>query len=216
MNASSAFLQDLAWVLCVAAVITLLFHRLRQPPVLGYLLAGLILGPHVPLPLFAHEDTVHTLAELGVILVMFSIGLEFSVSRLLSVLPTAGLTSLIEISVMAWLGFAAGHLMGWTSLECVFAGAVTAFSSTMIASKFLLEQREDPKLSGMVFGILVVQDLVAVLLLALLTPMAEGARLSFSGLVDTSGNFLGFLGILFGTGYLIIPRLIRAVAEEIS
>jgi CPA2 family monovalent cation:H+ antiporter-2 len=72
-------------VLCVAAVTTILFQKLRQPVVLGYLLAGLILGPHVPIPLFAHEATVKTLAELGVILVMFSIGLKFSIRRFMRV-----------------------------------------------------------------------------------------------------------------------------------
>jgi CPA2 family monovalent cation:H+ antiporter-2 len=93
----ATFLQDLAMVLCVAAVITVLFHRLKQPPILGYLLAGLLLGPHVHFfPFFANEDTVQTLAELGVILVMFSIGLEFNVRRLIGILPTAGLTTLIQ------------------------------------------------------------------------------------------------------------------------
>lgn len=122
MGNYGTFLQDLAMVLCVAAVITVIFQRLHQPVILGYLLAGLILGPHVPIPLFANVETVKTLSELGVILVMFSIGLEFSIRRLARVLPTAGLTTLIEMSVMGWLGFIAGHMMGWTNLESLFAG----------------------------------------------------------------------------------------------
>ena len=85
MSDLSSFLSDFTMVLCVAAVTTILFQKLRQPVVLGYLLAGLILGPHVPIPLFAHEDTVKTLAELGVILVMFSIGLKFSIRRFMRV-----------------------------------------------------------------------------------------------------------------------------------
>lgn len=212
MQDFSTFLQDLAMVLCVAAVATILFHRIKQPPILGYLLAGLLLGPHVSFfPFFAHEGTVKTLAELGVILVMFSIGLEFSIERLIKVLPTAGLTSVIEISVMGWLGFTAGHVMGWTFRESIFAGAIIAISSTMISSRALKEQNADPRLTQMVFGILVVQDLAAILLLALLTPMAQGSHLSISGLVTTTGSLLGFLSVLFGVGFLLIPRAIRLV-----
>ncbi len=214
MNHASDFLQDLALVLCVAAVTTLLFHRLRQPPVLGYLLAGLLLGPHFSyFPLFAHEDTVKTLAELGVILVMFSIGLEFSLEKFIKVLPTAGLTNLIELSFIIWLGYSAGRLMGWSPLESLFTGAIVSLASTMIASKALLDERVDVKLSRVIFGILVVQDMVSVLLLAVLTPLAQGAHLSLSGLMMTLGSLLGFLGLLFGMGYLIVPRVIRYVVS---
>ncbi len=205
------FLQDLALVMCVAAITTVIFHWLKQPTVLGYLLAGLILGPHVPLPLFAHEDTVRTMSELGVILVMFSIGLEFSIEKFIKVLPTAGLTNLIELSLMTWLGYTAGRLMGWTSLESLFTGAIVSLASTMIASKALTDRRTDPQLMRVIIGILVVQDMASVLLVAVLTPLAEGVHLSFMGLTMTAGNLLGFLGLLFGLGYLIIPRVIRAV-----
>src|ERR1700722_3888441 len=196
-------------VLCVAAVTTLIFQRLRQPPVLGYLLAGLILGPHINLPLYADENTVRTLASLGVILVMFSIGLTFSIERLIRVLPSAGLTLILEVGVMIWLGYMAALVMGWTPLEGVFTGAMLAISSTMISSKALADQKADEKLTGAVVNVLVLQDLAAVLLVAVLTPMARGAKLSLSALVTTSGTLLAFLGVLFVVGYLIIPRLIR-------
>lgn len=213
MNDIGSFLQDFALVLCVAAVTTIVFHKLKQPTVLGYLLAGLILGPHVEIPLFAHENTVKTLAQLGVILVMFSIGLKFSLRRLVRVIPTAGLTSLIEISVMMWLGYTAGQFMGWTHLESIFIGAIVSMSSTMISSKALIDQNQDEKLARGVFGILVVQDLVAVLLVALLTPLAAGDQLSMSSLLMTSGSLLGFLGALFLVGYLVIPFIVRHVVR---
>ncbi|HET9870228.1 MAG TPA: cation:proton antiporter, partial [bacterium] len=209
MTETTHFLQDLAMVLCVAAVTTLLFQRLRQPPVLGYLLAGLILGPHVHLPLYADTDTVRVLANLGVILVMFSIGLTFTIERLVRVLPTAGLTILLEVGVMAWLGYGAALLMGWTPLEGVFTGAMLSISSTMISSKALADQQADEKLSRAVVSVLVLQDLAAVLLVAVLTPMARGARLSINALATTSGTLLAFLSVLFVAGYLIIPRVIR-------
>ena len=211
MSDLSSFLPDFALVLCVAAITTILFHRLKQPPVLGYLLAGLILGPHVSVPLFAHEETVKTLAQLGVILVMFSIGLKFSIRRLVRVLPTAGITCVIEISLMIWLGYTAAQLMGWNPLESIFTGAIVAVSSTMIASKALTENNTDEKLNRMVFSVLVVQDLAAVLLVAILTPLAQGMKLSFMGLMMTSGSLFGFLGILFGVGYIIIPFVLRQV-----
>lgn len=213
MNDIGSFLQDFALVLCVAAVTTVVFHKLKQPTVLGYLLAGIILGPHVKIPLFAHEETVKTLAELGVILVMFSIGLKFSIRRLLRVLPTAGLTSLIEISVMMWLGYTAGVFMGWTHLESIFVGAIVAISSTMIASKALTDRDPEDRINRVVFGILVVQDLAAVLMVALLTPLAAGANLSLVSLITTSGGLFGFLGLFLGAGYLIVPFVVRAVVK---
>src|SRR3954470_8185599 len=99
------FLRNLAVVLSVAAVTTVLFQRLRQPVVLGYLIAGLIIGPHVPVPLVADPQIVHALSELGVILLMFSIGLELSLVKLFKVGASAGLTAAIQCSLMIWLGF---------------------------------------------------------------------------------------------------------------
>ena len=107
MHDAHAFLQNLALVLCVAAVTTVLFHRLRQPVVFGYLLAGMIVGPHVPLPLAADENIIRTLSELGVILLMFSLGLEFSIRRVAKLAATSGLGALAETSLMFGLGYLA-------------------------------------------------------------------------------------------------------------
>src|ERR1043165_9626591 len=105
MHDAHHFLQALTVVLCVAAVTTLLFQRLRQPEVLGYILAGLVVGPHVPIPLVADLSIVQTLSELGVILLMFSLGLEFSLTKLLRVGGSAGLTAVIQSSILLWLRF---------------------------------------------------------------------------------------------------------------
>src|SRR5687768_5115872 len=117
MHEAHAFLQALTIVLGVAAVTTVVFQRLKQPVVLGYLLAGLVIGPHVPVPLVADSAIVGTLSELGVILLMFSIGLEFSLSRLAEVGVSAGVTAIIECSLMIWLGFVTARLFGWTMVE---------------------------------------------------------------------------------------------------
>jgi CPA2 family monovalent cation:H+ antiporter-2 len=135
------FLRSLTIVLAVAAITTVVFQRLRQPVVLGYLIAGLIVGPHVPIPVVADPATVQTLSELGVILLMFSLGLEFHLAKLIRVGPTAGFTAVVQSSLAAWLGFLAGQLLGWTVLESVFAGAIVAMSSTTIIAKVFDEQR---------------------------------------------------------------------------
>src|SRR5688572_18745520 len=127
---AASLLQDLALVLVVAALVTIGFRLLHQPPVLGYLLAGMIVGEHVPIPVVVQTEQVEALSELGVILVMFAIGLHVSVRSLLRLLPTAGLTCAIQMTGMMWLGYLVGLALGWSSVEALFAGAMVAISST--------------------------------------------------------------------------------------
>ena len=122
------FLVALTIVLGVAAVTTVVFQKLRQPVVLGYILAGLIIGPNVPIPLVADRQIIETLSELGVILLMFSLGLEFSLGKLMRLGPTASVTAVLQSSLMIWLGFVAGRLLGWSVVESLFAGAIIAIS----------------------------------------------------------------------------------------
>src|SRR5512146_3066421 len=155
MHGAHDFLLALTIVLSVAAVTTVVFQRLRQPVVFGYLLAGLIIGPHIPIPLVVDEGTVQTLAELGVILLMFGLGLEFSLRKLLQVGQTAGLVAVAETSMMVWFGYLVGQLLGWTHLESAFAGAVIASSSTTIIAKAFAERGVKGKVVDAVFGILI-------------------------------------------------------------
>src|SRR5262249_61138893 len=113
MDYATQFLITLAVVLCVAAVSTVLFQRRRQPVVLGYIIAGLLVGPHVPFPLVADSQTIEGLSELGVILLLFTIGLEFTVGRLLRVGASAGMIAIVEISGMIILGDMTGRRLGW-------------------------------------------------------------------------------------------------------
>src|SRR5688572_16909885 len=128
-------------VLCVAAVSAVVFQRLHLPIVLGYLIAGIAVGPHVPIPLVAHKETVHTLSELGVILLMFSLGLEFNLEKLGRVAKTGGLIAIIEVSLMISAGYAIGRLFGWSTRESIFVGAIVAISSTTIIAKAFREQK---------------------------------------------------------------------------
>jgi len=213
MHDAHHFLINLALVLCVAAVTTALFQRLRQPVVLGYLLAGAIVSPHTPFPLFADEETIHALAELGVILLMFSLGLEFSLVKLLAVGPTAGLVAIIQCSLLVWLGYLTGQALGWTALESLYTGALIAISSTTIIIKAFAEQNVRGKLTEIVFGILVVEDLIAIFLLAVLTTISAGTGLTVAGLAATAGRLAAFLAVVLGGGLLVVPRLMRAIVR---
>ena len=213
MHDMHEFLRSLTVVLAVAAVTTVLFQRLRQPVVLGYIIAGLIVGPHVPIPIVADPGIIQTLSELGVILLMFSLGLEFHLARLVRVGPAAGFTAVIETSLMAWLGFLAGRAFGWTSLESVFAGAIVAISSTTIIAKAFDEQGIRGRLREMVVGILLIEDLIAIVVMAVLTAVATGASLSAGGVAGTVGRLVMFLVGLLVVGILVVPRFIRYVTR---
>ena len=218
MHGERLFLADLALVLCVAAVTTVVFRKLRQPVVLGYLLAGVIVGPHTPTPvfLFADAENLETLSELGVILVMFSIGLEFSLRKLVRVFPRAGLVGLVDIGAMLWLGYATGRLLGWSTTQSFFAGAIVSISSTMIIAKVFAEHGVERKLADLVVGVLVIEDLAAILMLAILTAVATGEGHATGALASTAGRLGAFLLAATVGGYLFVPRAIRAVAKLAS
>jgi CPA2 family monovalent cation:H+ antiporter-2 len=213
MHDAHAFLKALTIVLGVAAVTTVVFQRLKLPVVLGYLIAGLVIGPHVPVPLVADSAIVGTLSELGVILLMFSIGLEFSLSKLAEVGISAGVTAIIECSLMAWLGFVTARLFGWTMMESLFTGALVAISSTTIIARAFDEQKIGGKLRKRVFGILIVEDLIGILLMATLTAIASGAGLSAKALALTTGRLAAFLIGLVVVGLLLVPRAVRAIVR---
>jgi len=213
MHGAHAFLAALATVLGVAAATTVLFQKLGQPVVLGYLIAGLIIGPHLPIPLVADPDIVETLSELGVILLMFSVGLELRIRTLVRMGPTAGVTALIQCSLMVWLGFLTGRLFGWTSIESLFAGAAIAISSTTIIAKAFDEQKIRGHLRETVFGILVVEDLIGIVLIAVLTAIARGSKLSAGTLAATLGKLVAFLIALLAVGVMTVPRAIRAIVR---
>jgi monovalent cation:H+ antiporter-2, CPA2 family len=204
-------LTDLAIILCVAAVTTVVFQRIRQPVILGYLLAGMIVGPHLPIPIFADEKVAHTLSELGVILLMFWLGLEFRLSRLIKVAPTAGVVAVIQCTLLLLLGYLTGMTLGWTSMECLFTGAMIVSSSTTIIIKAFSELKISGKVSELVFGILIFEDLIGIVLIAVLTAVGSGASLSVGSVAITLGKLTGFLVGVLVIGMLVIPRLMRLV-----
>ena len=210
MQGADEALRAVALVFCIAAVTTALFQRLHLPIVLAYVVAGVIIGPHVPIPLVASSETVGVLSELGVILLMFALGLEFSLGKLLRVGPTAAVTAIVQSSIMMWLGYLVGRTFGWTPLESVFAGAIVAISSTTIIAKVFDEQRVEGKLRELVVGVLIVEDLIAVLLMAVLTAVASGG-MSAGTLARAGGRMALFLAAVLVVGLLLVPRILRVV-----
>lgn len=209
---ANSFLEDLALVLCVAAATTVIFHALRQPVVVGYLLAGMIVGPHTP-GLFVDASRIHGVSELGVILLMFALGLEFSIRRLLRLGPRAAFITAVQVGLMIWLGYVCGRALGWSALESIFTGALLSISSTTIVAKAFAEQQVGAGLPDLALGVLLCEDLVAVIMLAVLTPLGAGATLN-AGALEWTGLRLGiFLLAMVGGGSLVIPPLIRFVAR---
>src|SRR3954464_15180935 len=135
-----AFLQDLAIVMIVAGLVTILCHRLKQPVVLGYILAGVLIGPHPPPSALIKDDgAIQTLSELGIIFLMFSLGLEFSLRKLRQVGATALIAALLEITVMIAVGYGIGRAFHWSPMDSLFLGAIMSISSTTIIMKALEE-----------------------------------------------------------------------------
>lgn len=211
MHDSDRFLETLMLVLCTSAATTVLFHWLRQPVVLGYLIAGMVVGPYVPIPFEADIEVVRTLSHLGVILLMYSLGIEFSLPKLMRVGVTAGVVAVVQCSLMLWIGYLIGQAFGWSRLASVYAGAVIAISSTTIIVKALEEQKIKERYTQIVFGILIVEDLIAILLLTILAPLGGGEALSAFEVLTTLGRLFFFLALVTAVGLWIVPRMMRAI-----
>jgi CPA2 family monovalent cation:H+ antiporter-2 len=211
MNSPHEFLTNLALVLGVAGVTTLIFQRLRQPVVFGYLLAGLLVGPYTSVPLVANAEITQTLAELGVIMLLFSLGLEFTLRKLVKVGPTAGVVALFQGTAMIWVGYLVARMLGWTALEAIYTGAMVAISSTTIIMKAFAEQGVRDRYTRLVFGVLIVQDLIAIFLLTMLTAISAGRGISAATIGATALDLALFLAVLIAVGLLVVPRLLRFV-----
>jgi CPA2 family monovalent cation:H+ antiporter-2 len=209
-----AFLQDLSVVIIIAAIVTILFRKLKQPVVLGYILSGVIIGPHTPpFPLIEDKYTIETLSELGVIFLMFSLGLEFSLKKLTKVGATALIAASAEIVLMLLAGYHLGQSFGWGMMDSVFLGAILSISSTTIIIKALEEiGKTKERFAQMIFGILIVEDILAILMIAMLSGFATTGSLEVGDVAVTIGRLSTFLGVLLIFGLILVPRLLNWVA----
>jgi CPA2 family monovalent cation:H+ antiporter-2 len=218
MHHAIGFIQDLAVIMAIAGVVTVLFHRLRQPVVLGYIAAGVIIGPYTPpFNLIHDEATIQTLGELGVVFLMFSLGLEFSLRKLFKVGATAFVAALLEIVLMIWVGYEIGRWFGWTAMDSLFLGAMLAISSTTIIVKALSELgMKGEHFAQIVFGILIVEDILAIAMLVLLSGIAQTGSVSAGVAVVTLGKLLLFMTVSLVVGILTVPRALNYVARAKS
>lgn len=208
------FIQDLAMIMLVAGIVTIVFHRFKQPVVLGYIIAGVILGPYTPpFQLIQDEYTTQVLAEVGVVFLMFSLGLEFSLKRLFHVGVTAVVGALVEISVMISIGYAIGQFFGWNMMDSIFLGAMLAISSTTIIVKALDELRlKKEKFAQLIFGILIVEDILAIGMIALLSGIAMYGSVNAGDVFATVGKLSLFMIVSLVVGILLVPRLLAYAA----
>jgi monovalent cation:H+ antiporter-2, CPA2 family len=218
MHHAIGFIQDLAVIMAIAGVATVLFHRLRQPVVLGYIVAGVIIGPYTPpFNLIHDEATIQTLGELGVVFLMFSLGLEFSLRKLFKVGATAFVAALSEIVLMIWIGYEIGRWFGWNAMDSLFLGAMLAISSTTIIVKALSELgMKNEKFAQLVFGILIVEDILAIAMLVLLSGIAQTGSVSAGLAAVTLGKLVLFMTVSLVVGILIVPRALDYVARAKS
>jgi CPA2 family monovalent cation:H+ antiporter-2 len=204
-------ITDLALILGAAAIITLLFKWLKQPLVLGYIIAGFLVGPYFNFtPTVIDKENVETLAEIGVIFLLFSLGLEFSFKKLMRVGGSASITALVEIVFITVGGYMLGRAMGWGLMDSLFLGGMLASSSTTIILRAFDELGlKTKKFAGIVFGVLIVEDIVVILLMVLLSTMAVSRMFEGTEMLLTVFKLSFFLILWFVAGIFLLPTLLK-------
>jgi len=207
------FIRDLAMVMIVAGATTILFQRLRQPVLLGYILAGVLIGPHTPGVLVADPQAIDDISNLGVVLLMFTLGLEFSVRKLREVGVGVLAVAVAEVGLMLWIGVGVGGLFGWKGMDALFLGAIIALSSTMVATRTLSESgQRQQSFAKLVIGLLVAEDMLTIVMLTLLTAIAIGGSVQAQTAFTLVGHLSLFMVAGMILGLLLLPRLVDYVA----
>lgn len=211
MNEFSALISDLALILVTAALVTLLFKRLRQPLVLGYIVAGFFAGPHMSLlPTVTSVSSIHTWADIGVIFLMFSLGLDFSFKKVLKMGSSPIISAICIILFLSILGYSVGGLFGWKYLDRVFLGGMLAMSSTTIIYKAFTDlSLREQQFTKSVLSVLVIEDILGILLMAILGTLAAGKGLNGMTLIDCFMQLLFYLILLLVVGIFFIPSILR-------
>lgn len=204
-------ISDLGLILMTAAVAVLLFKKIKQPLVLGYLIAGFLAGNHFDFfPSVKDIKSVEVWAEIGVIFLLFSLGLEFSFKKLMKVGGTASITAITQIIAMVTIGYLVGQWIGWKPMDSIFLGVILSISSTTIILKTFDELGvKTQKFAGIVIGSLIVQDIVAILMMVLLSTIAVSQQFSGAELLQSVFKLLFFLTIWFVGGIFFIPTLLK-------
>ena len=204
-------ITDLGLILMTAGVAVLLFKKIKQPLVLGYLIAGFLAGSNFDFfPSITDHKSVEVWAEIGVIFLLFSLGLEFSFKKLMKVGGTASITAITQIICMVFIGFSVGHWMGWKTMDSIFLGATLSISSTTIILRAFDELNvKGKKFAGIVFGALIVEDIVAIIMMVLLSTIAVSQQFSGMELIQSVLKLVFFLTLWFVGGIFFVPTLLK-------
>ncbi len=211
MESLPAIFMDLAVILVAAGVITVVFKWLKQPLVLGYILAGFFIGPYFPwFPAITDAANIHVWSDIGIVFLMFGLGLEFSIKKLKKVGATGAITALTELAIMFLIGSSVGKILGFSSMECTFLGCMLSISSTSIIIKSFDDLKlKQQKFTSTVTAVLVVEDLIAVLLLVVLSTVSVSRSFDGGALVGQMVKLVFFLIAWFVFGIYLIPTFLR-------
>ncbi|MDE6018514.1 MAG: cation:proton antiporter [Muribaculaceae bacterium] len=216
-NNTNGLILDLAWILVLAAIATLVFKKLKQPVVLGYILAGFLASPNFTyLPSISNLENIEVWADLGIVVLMFSLGLEFSFKKLLNSGSSAIITALIIIVGMTMAGFGVGYMLHLNTINCIFLGGMISMSSTTIILKAFTDLGlKQQKFASMVLAVLIIEDLFAVLMLVLLSSFAMG-DVQGSELIFSIAKLCFFLIIWFVVGVYVLPSLLEKLGSFLN
>ena len=210
--------SDLALILVTAGITTVIFKWLKQPLVLGYIIAGFLIGPYFGwFPNINDHTSVETWSEIGMVFLLFAIGLEFSFKKLKKVGGTVGITALTELVSMCVIGFFLGKLLGWSKMDCMFLGAMLSMSSTTIIAKAFDDLKlKHEKFTESVIGVLVVEDLAAILMMVILSTLSVSQTFNGKELVFSMLKLVFFLLIWFIGGIYLIPSILKWIRKFMS
>lgn len=218
MNELPALISDLAMILVAASVVTLIFKRLKQPLVLGYLVAGFLVSPHMPYtPSVVDTEDIKTWADIGVMFLLFSLGLDFSFKKILKMGAAPIVASLTIIFFMTSLGVIVGHLFGWERMDCIFLGGMLAMSSTTIIYKAfndmgIMQQRS----SALVMSVLIIEDILAIVMMVMLSAIAGHGSGGGGQMLGSIWRIVFFLVLWFVVGIFVVPLFLRSMRKHMN
>ena len=218
MNNISPLIVDLALILIVAGIVTLVFKRLKQPLVLGYIVAGFIVSPNMPLTMSVVDKAdIHTWADIGVMFLLFSLGLDFSIKKILKMGVAPAVAAVTIIFSMVALGGGVGHAFGWTRMDCIFLGGMLAMSSTTIIYKAFNDMGlSQQQFASSVMSVLILEDILAIVMMVMLSAIAGGGALSGGQMLQSIMKIVFFLVLWFVVGLYVVPSFLRAVRKLIN
>ena len=218
MNSIPPLIADLALILVVAGVVTLLFKKLKQPLVLGYIVAGFIVSPNMPLTMSVVDKAdIHTWADIGVLFLLFSLGLDFSIKKIMKMGAAPIIAAVTIIFAMMMLGNIVGHAFGWSKMDCLFLGGMLAMSSTTIIYKAFNDMGlSQQKFASSVMSVLILEDILAIVMMVMLSAIAGGGTLSGEQMLQSIMKIVFFLVLWFVVGLYIVPSFLRLVRKLVN